>query len=87
MTLQLGSDTEARIHERIKSGKYATPNDVVLAGLELLEQREQTHATDMEELRKKIQHGIDQLDRGEGFDGETVMAELLANLEESRAGR
>jgi len=47
MNLQLGSDTEARIKKRISTGKYATPADVVIAGLQLLEEREQTRSEDL----------------------------------------
>ena len=39
---------------------------------------------DTDALRKAIQIGIDQADRGEGTDGEVVMARLLAKLEAAR---
>ncbi len=45
---------------------------------------------DVEEVRRKIQAGVDQLDRGEGIDGETVLAELKESSDalrkEGRAG-
>ena len=84
MNLQLESKTEARIQERIRTGKYATPNDVVLAGLNLLEQHERARATDLANIRGQVASGLQQLDRGEGLDGEEVFAELLAGLEEQR---
>jgi len=34
----------------------------------------------LQSLRGEIQKGIDQLERGESRDGETVMAELRAKL-------
>ena len=76
MNLQLGSDTEARIKKRISTGKYATPADVVIAGLQLLEEREQTRSEDLDHVREQIFTGLQQLDRGEGLDGEQVFAEL-----------
>ena len=84
MNLQIGSDTEARIQERLKSGRYSTPIDVVLAGLQLLEEREQTRSVDLEHVRKQIFTGLRQLDRGEGLDGEQVFADLLAEMDEPR---
>ena len=39
---------------------------------------------DIDALRKASQIGIDQLDRGEGVDGEEVMARLRAKLEAAR---
>lgn len=32
------------------------------------------------ELREQVRVGLDQLDRGEGLDGEAVMDELLADF-------
>ncbi len=87
MTVELGSDAEARIQERIKSGRFATPNDVVLAGLHLLDKREQERADDLVALRRSIARGFEELDRGEGADGEAFFAELLAELDEERDGK
>ena len=87
MNLQLGSDTEARIKSRVATGKYATPADVVIAGLDLLERREQLRSEDLEHVRKQIFTGLQQLDRGEGLDGEQVFADLLSELDEPRAGK
>lgn len=43
-----------------------------------VEEDEAMTPEEFEELRKEIQIGIDQADRGELLDGPTVMAELLA---------
>lgn len=40
--------------------------------------------TDLEALRKAIQVGIDQLDRGEAVDGEATMKRLRDRLEAAR---
>ncbi len=80
MNLQLEPQTEARIQQRIKSGKYATPHDVVVAGLRLLEEMDQSPAERMEHIREMISKGLDELDRGEGLDGEQVFFELLEEM-------
>lgn len=84
MNLQLKSETEARIERRIKTGKYAMPVDVLLAGLQLLEEREQIRSAELEQVREKIFTGLQQLDRGEGLDGEEVSSALLAELDDQR---
>jgi antitoxin ParD1/3/4 len=84
MNLQLGPQTEARIWQRLRSGKYATPDDVVIAGLQLLDEFENTQAGHLAHIRAMIATGIDELDRGEGLDGEQVFSELLAELDDKR---
>ena len=52
------------INQEIAAGKYPTADAVLLAGLRLLQRREQ----ELEELRREIQIGFDELDRGEGIE-------------------
>ncbi len=82
MNVEFGSDTEQRIKERIRTGKYATPADVLLAGLQLLDEREQSRTDQLTHVRRQVFTGLEQLDRGEGLDGEQVFADLLAELDE-----
>jgi antitoxin ParD1/3/4 len=81
MGFQLRRETEEQIEQRIKSGKYASADDVVLAGLALLEAREHSKQRDLDQVREKIAEGLAQLDRGEGADGDAVFRELLSELE------
>ena len=53
------------IEEAVKSGAYLTKSEVVAIALGLLKTREKLRETCRAELRKEIQKGIDQLDRGE----------------------
>ena len=46
-------------------------------GLKLLEDRERAHHRDVEAVRRKIALGIEQLERGEGIDGDQVFDEVL----------
>ncbi len=82
MNLQLGSDTKARIQQRIKTGRFATPTDVVLAGLQLLEQQEKSRSAEIDHVRELIFTGLQELDRGDGLDGEQVFKDLLAELDD-----
>jgi antitoxin ParD1/3/4 len=86
MPIALRPETERRIEDRMKDGSYSSPDDVVQAALQLLEQRERRRQADLEDVRQKIAVGIEQLDRGDGLDGEQAFAELLAELGEPEEG-
>ncbi len=72
MSITLKADLEKRLQEKVRSGAYRSPEEVILAGLSLLENRDQKLAA----LRADLQVGLDQLDRGEGIDADVVLAEL-----------
>ena len=62
-TIKLTGDLEAFVDAQVESGAYATPEDVVRAGLEALRGAEQGGLSDWErenfaELKKKIDEGI-----------------------------
>ena len=59
------------VAREIASGKYRSHEEVVSAGLRLLQERERK----LESLRADIQVGLDQLDRGEGITLETEEAQ------------
>ena len=61
MNLPLTADEQELIRQKVASGLYSSPNEVISAALRLLDQYHQT----FEELRKDVQDGVDQLDRGE----------------------
>ncbi len=72
VSITLKPDLEKRVQEKVRSGAYRSPEEVIMAGLSLLEHRDQKLAA----LRADLQIGIDQLDRGEGIDADVVFAEL-----------
>ena len=74
MTVSLPSGLESFVHAEVSGGRYAKPEDVVSEALEML----RNHT----ELKRSIQEGIDELDRGEFVDGETAFRELRAYAEE-----
>jgi hypothetical protein len=54
----------------------------------IIEERDRLNAIKLDELRRKIQIGIDQADRGELIDGPRVFAKLRKKIRASnRAGR
>jgi antitoxin ParD1/3/4 len=76
MNVSLTPELEAFVDSRVASGRYQSASEVVRAALRLLETEEQERDTALAEVRQKIQLGLDQIQRGEVFDGEAVFDEL-----------
>lgn len=55
---------EALAHKLVESGRYASINDVLRDGMQLLEEREALREFKLHELRSAIQHGLDSGDAG-----------------------
>jgi antitoxin ParD1/3/4 len=77
VSITLKPDLEKLVQESVLSGAYRSPEEVVLAGLNLLNQREQKLAA----LRVDLQIGIDQAEKGEiaPLDMEKLIGELVQN--------
>jgi antitoxin ParD1/3/4 len=82
MTIELPQDLAELVQERVDNGEFATPLDVVRDALEGQSESEVAWMTKAE-LRRAIQIGIDQADRGELIPGEEVFRRLR---ERNRAG-
>lgn len=90
MNVSLTPELEAMVQEKVKSGMYNSASEVVRAGLRLIQERDTVRERHLEELRRQVQVGIDQLDRGEGIVYDTPEAVLEAMDErriKRRAGR
>lgn len=72
MNLNLPVEANDFVKSLVAQGKYQSEEAVVVDGIRLLKGRE--------ELRAKIATGIDQLDRGESFDEESVFDEVEAEI-------
>jgi antitoxin ParD1/3/4 len=80
MNIILKPEEEQLIQEKLKSGKYETAYEVIVEALRLLEERDQNYEKWVEETREKVAVGLEQLERGEGIDGEVVIARLRDKL-------
>jgi antitoxin ParD1/3/4 len=65
VNVHLGETFDKFVGELIASGLYQSQSEVVREGLRLLKEREDLRKLRLEELRREIQVGIDQADRGE----------------------
>jgi antitoxin ParD1/3/4 len=64
MNVSLTPELQHFVESRVDTGRYQTASEVVREGLRLLEERERSRETALEELRAKIKRGIEQADRG-----------------------
>lgn len=65
MNVSLTPELEQLIHKKVETGLYLSASEVVREALRLLEERDKLQALKFEEVRREIQIGIDQADRGE----------------------
>ena len=73
------------IRELVESGRYGSAAEVVLDGLALVRERELLRKAGQDWLKREVQIGIDQADRGELIPAEEVFASLRAELEAKAA--
>ena len=76
LNVSLTPELEQFVQSRVASGRYQTASEVVREGLRLLEEREESRETALKELRAKIRRSVEQADRGELLDGDTVFEEI-----------
>lgn len=87
MKLNLVPEATRLVKARLKSGRYASPEDVVLAALQLLMQQPDDQFA-AGELRKLLDVADQDIERGNVLDGEQVLREfrVLRARARSKAG-
>ncbi len=68
MNINLGTQWEEFISSHVESGRYVSASEVVREGLRLLQSQEQFRQLRLEQLRKEIGRGVEQLDQGDCID-------------------
>ncbi|MBW4508046.1 MAG: type II toxin-antitoxin system ParD family antitoxin [Scytonematopsis contorta HA4267-MV1] len=84
MNLSLTPEVEQFIQTQLESGKYETAEEVVLAGIKLLEERERVYKGRFEELKREISIGIEASERGKVIDGEEFFQQMHLHLQQRR---
>lgn len=72
MNISLPPALEKFIQDKIGSGCYSTASEVVRDGLRLLQEQERFRQMRLEELRREVQIGIDEIERGEGITYDSI---------------
>lgn len=82
MDISFTPELEQFIQNQVASGKYASTEEVIVAGVKLLEERECIYQGRFEELQREIMVGVEASQRGEVIDGETVFHQLEQKLQQ-----
>ncbi|MEH2095528.1 CopG family transcriptional regulator [Nostoc sp. 'Peltigera membranacea cyanobiont' 213] len=85
MNISLTPELEQLVKDKVSSGKYHSVSEVMGEALRLLEERDRIRDQRLVELKAKIQVGIEELERGEGIDGEEVFAEIEEDIRRAEA--
>jgi antitoxin ParD1/3/4 len=84
MNISLNTELEQFIQSQVANGNYNSTEEVIIAGIKLLEERESIYKGRFEELRQEIMIGIKQLERGERLDGKEVIEKLRQKNQTTR---
>ncbi len=84
MNIRLKPEDEQFIQAQIARGKYENPEEVISKALKLLEDWDKDYQKWVEETRQKVEVAIEQLERGQGIDGEVVVERLREKLRKAR---
>jgi antitoxin ParD1/3/4 len=84
MDVRLTPELERLIHDKVATGLYASQDEVIREALRLLRDRDELRLLAVDDLRREVQKGLDQLDRGESvlLDPERIKAEGRRRLAE-----
>ncbi|RPH54640.1 type II toxin-antitoxin system ParD family antitoxin [bacterium] len=77
MNVSLTPELERLVQEKVASGLYNSASEVVREALRILKERDEMRSLALEDLRREIAAGLDELDRGEAevLDIEAIKAE------------
>jgi antitoxin ParD1/3/4 len=81
-SVSLPAALESFVNDEVGSGRYNSASEVVEAGLRLLQEEEEDLEAQIEELGRKLQVGIDQMERGEGIPADEAEAMIRRWYEE-----
>ena len=73
LNISLPDALKEHVQKRVAEGAFSNASDFVRALIRFDKEQQEKLAA----LRHDVALGVDQLDRGEGLDGERVFAELL----------
>jgi antitoxin ParD1/3/4 len=85
MNVNLTPELERLVQEKVASGLYNNQSEVVREALRLLSEQDRFRELQLVRLRSALAEGLAQTERGDLFDGETVVEEMRGLLR-SRLG-
>lgn len=86
MNVHLTPELEQLVHTKVQSGRYNSASEVVREALRLMEHKDEVRSIQLQQLRSRMDTALGESDCGEGIDGDTVIDEMLDDLD-ARHGR
>ena len=93
VNISLTTELEQLVNEKVASGMYHSASEVIREGLRLLMERDELRRIQIEELRRDIMLGVEQVRQGQGkkYASGTELADVVKRrgrkrLEERRKG-
>jgi len=80
-------ELERKIADKVKSGRYASADDVVEDALQVLDQVEEAERLWKEDISSKIEEGWAQAERGETVAADIALARLRDRISRWRGER
>jgi len=82
MNISLTPQLEKFVERKVKQGSYQTASEVMRAALRLLVERDERRKLELDQLRREIKVGLDQVDAGDvaELDFKKIKAEGRAIL-------
>ena len=87
MNISLTPELEQIVTQKVNSGLYTTPLEVIHEALRALDNRDASHQAWIEEVSAQVTAGLAQLRRGEGISGDQVFEELRQKSQQLRQER
>ena len=76
MHVSLPPDLERFVETQVHSGRYTSASEVIREALRLLEEHERVRMAQLAEFHEEIDQRLASLERREGLDGATALAQL-----------
>lgn len=93
ITISLPPELEKLINEKVQSGQYASPNEVISESLRLLEEQEELRRIKHEALKQDVHLGVTEIEQGQGlvYQSSTELADEIKsearNIQQARGNQ
>jgi antitoxin ParD1/3/4 len=87
MTIAIKPELERKIADKVKSGRYASADDVVADALEVLDRAEAAERLRTADIAAKAEEGWAPAERGEGMPADAAVARLWDRINRWRRER
>lgn len=77
MNVSLTPELERWVQAKLTEGLYQSASELVREALRIMVERERLQAARVEELRRDLRLGLEQLDRGEGIPFDQALIEKI----------